>query len=143
MAEPTNTELVHRKICPTYDEAIAECCSKEADLIAWNSFGDQLVELLWPNEADRPEAGYPVQKSPLPLTERQRAILVHITRFRAEHGYAPTTRELMDAVGLKGPHGMLDHLWALRRKGYVEWVDGKARTLRVIKSADGKGVGRG
>lgn len=78
-------------------------------------------------------AGYPVQKSPLPLTERQRVILAHITAFRGEHGYAPTTRELGELLGIASSHGVLDHLWALRRKGYVEWVDGKARTLRVVK----------
>lgn len=55
MAEPSNTELVHRNICRTYDEAIAECCSKEADLIAWNEFADHLVALIWPSESERPE----------------------------------------------------------------------------------------
>jgi repressor LexA len=81
-------------------------------------------------------ASYPVQRSSRPLTERQRAILAHITAFTAEHSYAPTMRELGDLLGIASSHGVLDHLWALRRKGYVEWVDGKARTLRVVKEGD-------
>lgn len=76
---------------------------------------------------------YTVKPSRRPLTPRQRGILEHIAAYQAEHGYAPTTRELADRVGIKGQNAMIDHLWALRRKGYVEWQDGKARTLRIVK----------
>ena len=87
-------------------------------------------------------AGYPVHNSPRPLTERQLGILEQIAACISENGYAPTTRELAELVGIKGPNAMNDHLWALRRKGYVHWEDGKARTLRVVKplSADGNVV---
>ncbi|HMJ11618.1 MAG TPA: hypothetical protein VK524_09415 [Polyangiaceae bacterium] len=90
-------------------------------------------------------AGYPVHSSPRPLTARQREILEQIAACTAENGYPPTTRELAEQVGIKGPNAMLDLLWALRRKGYVEWQDGKARTLRIVKplSADGKVVVNG
>jgi repressor LexA len=79
-------------------------------------------------------ASYPVQRSSRPLTERQRSILDAIAAFTAEHGYAPTTRELGDLLGIAGSNAVMDHLWALRRKGYVEWQDGKARTLRITKT---------
>ena len=78
-------------------------------------------------------AGYPVLSSPRPLTARQRGILEQIAACIAQNGYPPTTRELAERVGIKGPNALNDHLWALRRKGYVEWQDGKARTLRILK----------
>ncbi len=42
----------------------------------------------------------------------------------------------MALAGVAGQAAIHDHLWALRRKGYVEWVDGKARTLKILKPAD-------
>jgi repressor LexA len=90
-------------------------------------------------------AGHPVHSSPRPLTDRQRGILEQIAACIAQNGYAPTTRELALLVGIKGLNALNDHLWALRRKGYVEWQDSKARTLRILKplSADGKVVANG
>lgn len=71
-----------------------------------------------------------------PLTTRQREILAWINAYIAERGYSPSIRELVTAFGFKGPNGGLCHLIPLRKKGYVSWVEGRPRTLRVIKEAD-------
>lgn len=73
----------------------------------------------------------------LPLTARQREILAWIDAYIAANGYSPTCRELAEAFGFKGPNGAACHLRPLRKKGAVTWVDGQARTLRVVEVNDG------
>lgn len=75
--------------------------------------------------------------APIPLTARQREILAWIDAYIASHGYSPTCRELAKAFGFKGPNGAACHLRPLRKKNAVTWVDGQARTLRVVEVNDG------
>lgn len=70
-----------------------------------------------------------------PLTERQREILRWLSRYIAEHGYSPTVRELCLAFKFDSPNGAICHLVPLRRKGWIEWCDGKSRTIRVLEEA--------
>ena len=72
------------------------------------------------------------ETAPLPLTARQREILVWVNGYIAEHGFSPTLRELATAFGFKGPNGAACHLRPLRQKGRLSWVHGASRTLRVI-----------
>ena len=74
--------------------------------------------------------------APTELTPRQREILAWVDAYIASHGFSPTCRELATAFGFKGPNGAACHLRPLRRKGVITWIDGKPRTLRVIKEAD-------
>ena len=74
--------------------------------------------------------------APTELTPRQREILAWVDAYIASHGFSPTCRELATAFGFKGPNGAACHLRPLRRKGVITWIDGKSRTLRVIKEAD-------
>ena len=74
--------------------------------------------------------------APGQLTDRQREILAWVDAYIASHGFSPTCRELATAFGFKGPNGAACHLIPLRKKGRLTWVDGKPRTLRVIKEAD-------
>jgi repressor LexA len=67
------------------------------------------------------------------LTHRQREILDLIAWFQELNGYAPTTRELAELTGIKSTNGIAEHLKALRRKGAVTWVEGKNRTLKVLR----------
>lgn len=71
-----------------------------------------------------------------PLTERQREILVWLFRYIDEHGYSPTVRELCQAFSFDSPNGAVSHLRPLRRKGWVTWQDGHARTLRITEGVD-------
>ena len=63
------------------------------------------------------------------LTPQQDSILKHIKSFLAEHGYAPTVRELCRLAGLRSPDTVQYHLDKLRAKGLLESVHGKSRTM--------------
>jgi repressor LexA len=74
----------------------------------------------------------------LPLTDRQREILAWLSAYIAERGYSPTLRELCLAFGFASTQGAACHLDPLRKKGWITWNDGQARTLRVLEEvADG------
>lgn len=68
----------------------------------------------------------------VPLAPRQRDVLKAIRRLTKRLCYPPTIRELVDELGLASPNAIKVHLDPMRRKGWVTWVDGKFRTLRVV-----------
>ena len=65
-------------------------------------------------------------------TERQAEVLNFVATHIKERGYAPTLREIGEALGIKSTNGVADHLQRLARKGYVTWTPGAARTLRLV-----------
>lgn len=67
----------------------------------------------------------------VPPTERQREILDAGVRLSAV-GYPPTLRELAHATGIRSINGLRVQLDALRRKGWVTWREGSARTLMFL-----------
>ena len=67
-----------------------------------------------------------------PLTPRQLDVLRWVVGFADTHGYAPTIREIGNAYGWT-TNGVMCHLNAMRKKGWVSWLDGHARTLRVLE----------
>ena len=67
-----------------------------------------------------------------PLTARQQDVLTWIAGYINTHEYPPTLREIQHAYGWKTPNAAKCHLEPLRKKGYVTWVEGCSRTLRVI-----------
>lgn len=71
-----------------------------------------------------------------PLTDRQRDVRDFIREFRTANGYCPSVREVMRRFGFDSPNGAMSHLIPLRRKGYIQWEDGKVRTLRVVEDAE-------
>lgn len=66
-------------------------------------------------------------------TERQRAVLRLIEAGRRENGYPPTIRELADQLKVTSTQAVACHLGSLKRKGFVDWAEGKGRTLSVTK----------
>jgi hypothetical protein len=75
----------------------------------------------------------PEGADPNALTDRQQSILDWIVGFVAENGFAPTIREIGDAFGIAATNGVKCHLTALQKKGRLTWIEGKARTLRVVE----------
>lgn len=71
-----------------------------------------------------------------PLTERQREVLVWLAKYIGDRGYSPTIRELCRAFNFVSPNGAMSHLTPLKRKGWVHWQEGHARTLRVAEGVD-------
>ncbi|ATL68280.1 transcriptional repressor LexA [Nocardia terpenica] len=53
------------------------------------------------------------------LPPRQQRILATIRDWVVRHGYAPSTRELGDAVGLRSTSSVSKHLKALENKGFL------------------------
>lgn len=68
--------------------------------------------------------------------EHQRDRIVDlIASFTQENGYAPTIREIGEALDISSPDTVSFHLCKLREAGRVTWKDGAARTLRVLQPA--------
>lgn len=65
------------------------------------------------------------------LSPKRRAILEYIESFAQENGYAPSVREIGDAVGLRSPSTVHAHLRILEENGYLQKSKGKTRTLSL------------
>lgn len=67
------------------------------------------------------------------LTERQRKVLDAIEKAIAANGYSPTIREIGEACGLPNNTGVLRHLEALQKKGFLRREPRIARSIRLIE----------
>ena len=68
------------------------------------------------------------------LTERQHLVLDAIRKHIAEQGFAPSFREIGEAVGLKSPSSVKHQLHALERKGYLHISANKGRAIELYDS---------
>ena len=59
-------------------------------------------------------------------------ILTYITAHRDEHGYAPTVREIAEAVGLRSTSTVQAHIDRMERDGVIFRTRGISRTVRVV-----------
>ena len=64
---------------------------------------------------------------------RRLAILAYIGRHQAEHGFAPSVRELTAAVGLASTSATHSHLVTLRYAGLVDYEPLFARSLHLTQ----------
>lgn len=76
--------------------------------------------------AERPTKG---------LTTRQQMVLDYICESIRDRGYPPTLREIGRRMGIRSTNGVVDHLRALERKGFLERENMKSRALRPTSSA--------
>lgn len=65
------------------------------------------------------------------LTPRQQEVLSWISGYIDTHGYSPTVREIAHAFKWT-INGAVCHLRPMRKKGFISWLDGHSRTIRVI-----------
>jgi repressor LexA len=72
------------------------------------------------------------------LTERQRSIVEVIEDSVRRCGYAPTLREIGEAVGLGSTSSVAYQLSSLQKKGYLSRGAGRPRTTVVRPLADGE-----
>lgn len=70
------------------------------------------------------------------ISDRQRQILEFIRQHIDTEGYPPTVREIGAAVGIRSTNGVNEHLKVLERKGYLERLSNKSRTLRPLVGPD-------
>ncbi|MBP3950353.1 helix-turn-helix domain-containing protein [Halalkalibacter suaedae] len=69
------------------------------------------------------------------LTLKQKQVLTCIVAFIAKHSFAPSSRELGALLEHSSPSTTHRYLVTLKEKGYVDWIESKPRTLRVLKGA--------
>lgn len=72
---------------------------------------------------------------PPTLYPRERQLLDFITQFIQRFGYAPTLKEIGEAMGMGSPATVHEHIDKLRVKGYVKKLDGTARGIEVVKDS--------
>jgi SOS-response transcriptional repressor LexA len=65
------------------------------------------------------------------LTRQQADVLEAILAFKVAHSFAPTVRELAEALGFSSPATIQRHLDALEDKGYITRQATKPRTIAV------------
>ncbi len=70
------------------------------------------------------------------LTDRQQKVLAFVEEFCSRQGYPPTVREVAAAFGIQ-PRAAVDHLAALRRKGYLHREPGVSRGLTLALKSVG------
>ncbi len=68
------------------------------------------------------------------LTERQQQILQFIRGKQDSEGLAPTFREIAGYFRFNSPNAALAHVQALRSKGFLKSLPGRARSLQVVDS---------
>lgn len=62
----------------------------------------------------------------------KKELLEYVDRFITEHGYGPSYREIMNAIGYKSVSTVAIHVDGLIAKGYLRKRDNSARSLEVI-----------
>ena len=67
-----------------------------------------------------------------PLTKVQQELYDWLVDYIQIHQHAPSIRQMMHAMKLRSPAPVQSRLDHLRRKGYIDWQDGQARTLKIL-----------
>lgn len=67
------------------------------------------------------------------LTEAQRELYDWLVEYISTTKHAPSIRQMMRAMNLKSPAPIQSRLDKLRSKGYLDWTEGKARTVRLLQ----------
>lgn len=66
------------------------------------------------------------------LTPAQQELYDWLIEYIKSTQYAPSIRQMMKAMNLRSPAPVQSRLERLRNKGYIDWTDGKARTIRIL-----------
>lgn len=72
------------------------------------------------------------------LTTRQRDIFVHLYEQTRDTGVQPSIPDLGARFGIASKNGIVTHLKALTKKGYIGRADGHARAIRFLRRPDGR-----
>ncbi|MGG6296232.1 transcriptional repressor LexA [Leptolyngbya sp. AN02str] len=71
-----------------------------------------------------------------PLTAVQQQLYDWLVDYIRENQHSPSIRQMMKAMTLKSPAPIQSRLNHLREKGYIEWTEGKARTIRLLQTPE-------
>ena len=67
-----------------------------------------------------------------PLTKKQSEVLDYLKKYKAEHGYPPSVREIGSALGLSSPATVQAHLNRLKAAGVIKNSSNKFRTIEIL-----------
>ncbi|HEY9906386.1 MAG TPA: transcriptional repressor LexA [Thermosynechococcaceae cyanobacterium] len=68
------------------------------------------------------------------LTEAQQELYDWLVGYIRQNQHSPSIRQMMKAMNLKSPAPVQSRLDHLRTKGYINWTEGRARTIRLVRS---------
>ncbi|NJR66742.1 MAG: repressor LexA [Leptolyngbyaceae cyanobacterium CRU_2_3] len=68
-----------------------------------------------------------------PLTEVQQQLYDWLIEYIHQNQHSPSIRQMMRAMNLRSPAPIQSRLEHLRTKGYIDWTEGRARTIRILK----------
>ncbi|MEL6777408.1 MAG: transcriptional repressor LexA [Cyanobacteria bacterium J06597_16] len=71
------------------------------------------------------------------LTTAQQELYDWLVQYIRENRHSPSIRQMMRAMKLKSPAPIQSRLEHLRNKGYIDWTEGKARTIRILNESQG------
>lgn len=69
------------------------------------------------------------------LTDAQQELYEWLVGYIRENQHSPSIRQMMKAMNLKSPAPVQSRLEHLRTKGYIDWEEGKARTIRLTQAS--------
>ncbi|ACK66214.1 SOS-response transcriptional repressor, LexA [Rippkaea orientalis PCC 8801] len=67
------------------------------------------------------------------LTPAQQELFDWLVEYIDQTQHAPSIRQMMYAMNLRSPAPVQSRLERLRNKGYIDWIEGKARTIRILR----------
>ena len=67
------------------------------------------------------------------LTPVQKELYDWLVQYINTNRHSPSIREMMKAMKLRSPAPIQSRLEKMRNKGYIDWTEGQARTLRILK----------
>jgi repressor LexA len=69
------------------------------------------------------------------LTKVQQELYDWLVEYIRENQHAPSIRQMMVAMDLKSPAPIQSRLEHLRNKGFIQWAEGQARTIQILKTS--------
>ncbi|WP_013325689.1 LexA family transcriptional regulator [Gloeothece verrucosa] len=67
------------------------------------------------------------------VDEKDYQLYFFIRNYISQHQQSPTIKEMMEGLGLKSTSTIEGSLKRLREKGYIDWLDNKRRSLRILE----------
>lgn len=66
------------------------------------------------------------------LTPAQQELYEWLVQYINTNKHSPSIREMMKAMNLRSPAPIQSRLERIRNKGYIDWTEGQARTIRIL-----------
>lgn len=73
--------------------------------------------------------------TPLPLTEKEKAVLAYVENCLAETGVSPSYQEIKDHFGFASFNSVQNYLKQLTHKGYIRNPNNSKRAIQVLHSS--------